>query len=177
MYSEVNDFQFRNWLPSFGYDHFIIGDCWQAPQRNESGFLEQNSTLYPDEFHDLPTLIRHVKRTSKPFYPVKIGITSDSGKKTCYGGPGSLGYEQFDAELFASWGIDFLHYENCDGAEVPAKVKYTNMANALNSTGASIYFSVDNWGNEGITKWGPSIVQSWSTAKPMAIYPSQNNTW
>jgi len=84
----------------------------------------------------LSTFFRHVKKTSKPFTPIKLGITSDSGKKTCYGGPGSLGFEKFDAELFASWGVEYLHYANCDGAEVPAKIKYTNMANALNSTGS-----------------------------------------
>lgn len=125
----------------------------------------------------MPTLFRHIKKTSQPFWPVKVGITSDSGRRTCYGGPGSLGFEDFDANLFASWGVDFLHYENCDGAEVPARIKYTTMAKALNATGTQIYFSVDNWGNENINQWGPEIVQSWTTAKPMAIYPSQNNTW
>jgi hypothetical protein len=27
--------------------------------------------------------------------------------------PGSLGYEQIDAETFAEWGVDYLKYDNC----------------------------------------------------------------
>lgn len=33
-------------------------------------------------------------------------MNSDAGLKTCAGYPGSLGYEEIDAETFAAWGID-----------------------------------------------------------------------
>ena len=36
---------------------------------------------------------------------------------SCYlftaGRPGSLGYEAFDANTYASWGVDYLKYDNC----------------------------------------------------------------
>jgi alpha-galactosidase len=44
---------------------------------------------------------------------LKLGIYSDSGSKTCAGRPGSYGYEEIDAKTWASWGIDYLKYDNC----------------------------------------------------------------
>ena len=38
---------------------------------------------------------------------------SDAGKYTCGGYAGSLGYETVDANTFASWGVDYLKYDNC----------------------------------------------------------------
>jgi alpha-galactosidase len=38
---------------------------------------------------------------------------SDAGKYTCEGYAGSLGYETIDANTFASWGVDYLKYDNC----------------------------------------------------------------
>lgn len=38
---------------------------------------------------------------------------SDAGKYTCGGYAGSLGYEITDANTFASWGVDYLKYDNC----------------------------------------------------------------
>lgn len=31
----------------------------------------------------------------------------------CAGRPGSLGYEKIDAQTYASWGVDYLKYDNC----------------------------------------------------------------
>ncbi|KAK3010804.1 hypothetical protein RJ639_012743 [Escallonia herrerae] len=46
---------------------------------------------------------------------LKLGIYSDAGyftgSKTM---PGSLGHEENDAKTFASWGIDYLKYDNCN---------------------------------------------------------------
>ncbi|ELU40163.1 alpha-galactosidase precursor [Rhizoctonia solani AG-1 IA] len=41
-------------------------------------------------------------------------IDSDAGTLTCAGFPGSLGYENIDAQTFAEWGIDYLKYDNCN---------------------------------------------------------------
>jgi len=43
-----------------------------------------------------------------------IGIYSTAGTLTCGGYPASLGYEDVDAADFASWGIDYLKYDNCN---------------------------------------------------------------
>jgi len=38
--------------------------------------------------------------------------TLPTGTKTCQKRPGSLGYEDIDAEAHASWGVDYLKYGN-----------------------------------------------------------------
>jgi hypothetical protein len=38
---------------------------------------------------------------------------SSAGVFTCGRYPGSLGNEQKDADVFASWGVDYLKYDNC----------------------------------------------------------------
>jgi len=43
---------------------------------------------------------------------MKFGMYSSAGIFTCGRYPGSLGYEQKDADLFASWGVDYLKYDN-----------------------------------------------------------------
>jgi hypothetical protein len=50
-----------------------------------------------------PKLTAH---TLPPILGVNFGIYSDEGTKTCGGYPGSKGYEQVDADTFASWGVD-----------------------------------------------------------------------
>ena len=44
---------------------------------------------------------------------LKFGIYSDAGYKTCGGMAASLGYEQQDMDLFHSFEIDYLKYDNC----------------------------------------------------------------
>jgi alpha-galactosidase len=49
-----------------------------------------------------------------------LGIYSSAGTHTCQGLPGSLGYEMMDAADYASWGIDYLKYDNCYNEGVAA---------------------------------------------------------
>jgi len=44
---------------------------------------------------------------------LKLGLYSDRGTKTCSGRPGSYSYEAKDAQAYASWGVDYLKYDNC----------------------------------------------------------------
>ena len=44
---------------------------------------------------------------------LKFGIYSSAGTHTCEGRAGSLGNEQIDADTWASWGVDYLKYDNC----------------------------------------------------------------
>jgi len=51
---------------------------------------------------------------------LKFGVYSDAGLQTCDGRPGSLGYETNDANSYASWGVDYLKYDNCnDNGTIP----------------------------------------------------------
>jgi alpha-galactosidase len=44
---------------------------------------------------------------------LKLGIYSSPGPKTCARFEGSVGHEDQDAQLYASWGIDYLKYDLC----------------------------------------------------------------
>ena len=80
---------------------------------------------------------------------LKFGIYSSAGTNTCEGRAGSLGNEDIDAETWASWGVDYLKYDNCFNQNVPAIVRYPAMRDALNKTGRPIFYSICNWGMEG----------------------------
>ena len=76
------------------------------------------------------------------------GVYSSAGNYTCQGRAGSLYHEDIDAADFASWGVDYLKYDNCYNENVPATVRYPKMRDALNKTGRPIFYSICNWGNE-----------------------------
>ena len=48
---------------------------------------------------------------------LKLGLYGSAGTKTCAGYPAELGHESLDAATFATWGVDYLKYDNCN---VPA---------------------------------------------------------
>ena len=58
---------------------------------------------------------------------LKFGIYSSAGTKTCEGLAGSLNYEDIDAKDFASWGVDYLKYDNCFNEDVKAIIRYPAM--------------------------------------------------
>jgi len=55
---------------------------------------------------------------------LKFGLYSDAGTETCAGRPGSLGYEEIDAQTYAKWGVDYLKYDNCHNMGLPVKDRY-----------------------------------------------------
>jgi alpha-galactosidase len=96
---------------------------------------------------------------------------------TCQGLPGSLGFEEQDAKSFSEWGVDYLKYDNCNNMGVPAFERYHKMAIALRMTGSNIFYSICNWGNEQVTKWGKNIAHSWRTTQDIEIYHTSQNQW
>ena len=44
---------------------------------------------------------------------LKYGLYSSAGTMTCQKRAGSLGYETVDANDWASYGIDYIKYDNC----------------------------------------------------------------
>lgn len=44
---------------------------------------------------------------------LKFGIYEDYGTQTCAGLPGILGHMKQDADLFASWGVDYVKLDGC----------------------------------------------------------------
>jgi alpha-galactosidase len=148
-------------LQAAGYQYVNIDDCWMSSSRAASGNLTANSAKFPDGIAAVASYVHSLG--------LKLGIYEDAGTATCAGYPGSYGHEQQDANLFASWGVDYLKYDWCNipfssfpgqSHEQVAQTLYTRMSNALAATGRPIVFSMCNG-------WDSSV-QPWTWAGPVA---------
>ncbi|URE30796.1 alpha-galactosidase [Musa troglodytarum] len=98
-------------LAKLGYRYVNIDDCWAEHDRDSKGYLVPRKSTFPSGIKALADYV-HGKG-------LKLGIYSDAGSRTCSQTmPGSLGHEQKDAETFASWGIDYLKYDNCNNGDL-----------------------------------------------------------
>jgi alpha-galactosidase len=93
---------------------------------------------------------------------LKFGLYLDRGTATCGGYPGSYGYEVQDATLLASWGVDYIKYDNC--SDVGKLIEdFTKMHDALQATGRPIVFSMCTWGFPGTYFSELDLVHLWRT--------------
>ena len=70
---------------------------------------------------------------------LRVGRYSSAGTHTCQRYPASLGRERRHAEQFASWGIDYLKYDNCgDHRGRDALDRYAAMGRALDAVDRDI---------------------------------------
>eukprot|EP00262_Sarcandra_glabra_P007140 TRINITY_DN19741_c0_g3_i1.p1 TRINITY_DN19741_c0_g3~~TRINITY_DN19741_c0_g3_i1.p1 ORF type:complete len:262 (+),score=37.13 TRINITY_DN19741_c0_g3_i1:164-949(+) len=82
--------------------------------------------------------------------------------------PGSFGHEEHDANTFASWGIDYLKYDNCNNGGSKPTVRYPVMTRALMKTGRPIFFSLCEWGDLHPALWGDKVGNSWRTTNDIS---------
>jgi alpha-galactosidase len=152
-------------LDRLGYEYVNIDDCWMLKDRDAHGHMVADPVTFPSGMRALGDYI-HSKG-------LKFGVYSSAGTNTCEGRAGSLNHEEVDAADWASYGVDYLKYDNCFNENVPATTRYPAMRDALNKTGRPIFYSICNWGNEGTVEWGPATGNSWRTTQDIkAIWPS-----
>ncbi|KAI8995307.1 alpha-galactosidase [Trametes punicea] len=148
-----------NNLTSYGYEYVIVDDCWQAPARDPStGAPVADPDKFPNGIKDVADKVHSMG--------LKFGIYSSAGTYTCGGRFGSLDHEEIDAQTYASWGVDYLKYDNCynEGRAGTPKIsydRYANMTRALNATGRPILYSMCNWGEDGPWNFAVDIANSW----------------
>ncbi|KOV10998.1 alpha-galactosidase [Streptomyces sp. XY431] len=144
-------------LKAAGYQYVNLDDCWALPQRDASGNLVADPVRFP---HGIKALADYVHGKG-----LKFGIYSSAGDHTCdvKGFPGGLGHEQQDADLWASWGVDYLKYDNCNNKGIDARTRYKAMGDALKKTGRSILYSICEWGSTGPWNWAQPVGNSWRT--------------
>jgi alpha-galactosidase len=137
-----------------------IDDTWEG-KRDAQGVLHTN-----EKFPDMKALADYVHSKG-----LKLGIYSSPGDQTCAHFEGSLGHEQQDADLYASWGIDYLKYDLCGFrkkmlAEAPNDIARQNkmmrdayelMHQAIVKTGRPMVYSLCQYGFDGVWEWGPSV--------------------
>jgi alpha-galactosidase len=144
-----------------GYIYINIDDTWEG-DRDADGVLHTNT-----KFPDMKALADYVHSKG-----LKIGIYSGPGSKTCAGYTASLDHEAQDAQLYASWGIDYLKYDLCsfrrdqmmaqapnDKAEQMRMMiaAYDKMGKALKAAGRPIVYSLCQYGWDAPWEWAPAL--------------------
>ncbi|MEU8471192.1 alpha-galactosidase [Streptomyces sp. NPDC029006] len=144
-----------NGMQAAGYTYVNIDDCWMTHSRDSGGHLVPDPAKSPSGIKGTADYVHSLG--------LKLGIYEDAGTATCAGYPGSLGHETTDARTFASWGVDYLKYDNCNNTGAPARTRYTAMRDALAATGRPILYSLCNWGEDDVWTWGADVGNSWRT--------------
>ncbi|HXR08627.1 MAG TPA: NPCBM/NEW2 domain-containing protein [Candidatus Acidoferrum sp.] len=146
------DVMASNGMRAAGYQFINMDDCWQV-SRDDNGVIVADPVRFPDGIAALADYV-HSKG-------LKLGVYSDHGLNTCGGRPGGYGFEYLDALTYASWGVDYLKYDNCNlpSGDVAA-ADYARMADALMSSGRPITFSICAW---SFVSWMPGCGNLWRT--------------
>ncbi len=168
---ETVDAMVSSGLKDCGYEYVVIDDCWSLKSgRDGNGELVPDPERFPN---GIKALADHVHGKG-----LKIGIYSDAADKTCGSYPGSFGFEEQDAKLWASWGIDFLKYDYCNAPEDQASAieRYTRMGDALRNSGREFLFSLCEWGGRAPHVWGRKAGgHMWRVSGD--VYDSWINLW
>lgn len=124
-------------MKDVGYQYVNLDDCWMDG-RDSSGKLKPSASKFPSGIAALADYV-HGKG-------LKLGIYSTPNTKTCAGlyggyagGVGSVTHETTDAQTWASWGVDYLKYDKCQG-QLSA---FATMRDALKATGRPIVYSIN----------------------------------
>jgi alpha-galactosidase len=133
-----------------GYIYVNIDDTWEGV-RDAKGNLGANH-----KFPDMKALAGYVHSKG-----LKLGIYSSPGPRTCGSYPASYGHEAQDANLWASWGIDYVKYDWCSAGAIykndALQPVYQKMGDALAATGRPIVYSLCEYGMGDVEKWGPEV--------------------
>ncbi|HZC51364.1 MAG TPA: alpha-galactosidase, partial [Mycobacterium sp.] len=146
-----------------GYQYVNLDDCWLSHNRDANGNLQADPVKFP---HGIKAVADYVHARG-----LKLGIYEDVGTATCAGYPGSYGHVEQDADIFASWGIDFVKVDWCNvpfgdfpglSQQDVAKKLYTAYSQALKATGRPMLFSICEW-NPALQPWtwAPAISNMW----------------
>jgi len=142
-------------LARMGYTYVNIDDCWQIGRDDNTGRVLEDKDRFPSGMRTLADYVHSVG--------LKFGLYSDAGTMTCERRPGSLGYEDIDAQTYAEWGVDYLKYDNCYNTGVPGIDRYSRMRDAIEKTGRSMVYSICSWGEENVATWAAEVGNSWRT--------------
>lgn len=137
-----------------GYEYVVIDDCWQV-DRDREGRIIPDPERFP---FGMKSLADYVHERG-----LKFGVYTDVGPKTCEGRPGSLGYEDRDAQTYAEWGVDYVKVDWCHADSLDAPTHYTRFRDAFRATGRPMVLSICEWGRNRPWEWAQGIGQLWRT--------------
>ncbi len=165
---EIADVMVSSGMRDAGYIYLNLDDNWMAKKRDGNGNLTHDPDRFPSRMKALGAYI-HSKG-------LKFGVYGDRGLRTCHhynnsnqfpgSESGSYMKEERDAKTFASWGVDYLKYDNCEPASGSNQQKdYERMRDALLNSGRDIVFSICAWGYQD---WMPKTGNLWRTTGDIA---------
>jgi alpha-galactosidase len=163
MVKDIADLFVSQGLKAAGYTYINLDDCWALPQRDAQGDLVPDPVRFPDGIKAVADYV-HAEG-------LKFGLYSSAGTKgsdAANGVPGALGHERQDAALWASWGVDYVKYDNCNNDGSPTQTRYQTMGEALAATGRPILYSICEWGSTQPWTWAPALGNSWRTTGDIA---------
>lgn len=160
-------------LAAKGYQYVTIDDCWMQRTRDADGNLQVNKDKFPDGMAYVADQIHKLG--------LKFGIYEDAGTHTCGGYAGSEGHYTADANLFASWGVDYVKLDGCyvsPGTAENYKRLYTAWSKAMLATGRPMVFSVSapayfqysgdtTW--HSVIKWSSQVGNLWREGADIAL--------
>jgi alpha-galactosidase len=139
-----------------GYRYINIDDGWSGP-RLADGTLPGAAGRFPD----MKALGDYIHGKG-----LKYGIYASPGDYTCNHAKflGSAGHEQQDASTWASWGVDYLKYDNCKGG---TPERWRLMRKCLDNTGRDIVYSTNSFrdpsGNAQLWRTTVDIQNRWAS--------------
>lgn len=180
--AEQADYMISSGLAARGWNTIVVDDTWQS-RREPDGTLGSNR-----RFGSIKSLAAYVHSKG-----LKFGLLSAATPLTPSGYAGSDGFEERDATLYASWGVDLVKYDW--GAESGRKsgtsreqvvAAYKRMRDALDKTDRDIALHVVNYGfggggaeigtQSGAQIWttSDSLIDSWASLE-RATFQQPNN--
>jgi alpha-galactosidase len=145
-------------MKAAGYEYVVIDGGWE-------GYHDAHGVFHPDilKFPNMKALCDTIHHLG-----LKVGIHDSPGPVTCAGREASFGHELQDARTFARWGIDFIKYDWCSGSLVykPDAMQevYRKFHQDLLSTGRPILYSISQYGEQDVWKWGAAVgANMWRT--------------
>jgi alpha-galactosidase len=174
-------------LINHGWTYINVDDYWQNHRNSKDPtlrgpFRDTNGVIVPNSrFPDMKGMADYMHNLG-----LKAGLYSSPGPWTCGGCAGSWQHEEQDAQTYAQWGFDYLKYDWCSYGSVAdgtvtnvmavrsngspnkqgdaAIYPYKIMGNFLREQNRDIVFSLCQYGNADVWKWGGSVNgNSWRT--------------
>lgn len=127
-------------LAAKGYNTVTIDDCWMQTNRDANGNLQVDGNRFPDGMKYVADTVHGLG--------LRFGIYEDAGTTTCGGYAGSWNHWQQDANLFASWGVDYVKLDGCNvpsvsgqSTEQTYRAAYQAMGAAMKNSGRDMVYS------------------------------------
>ena len=163
-----------------GWAYINVDDYWQNHRDSKDPTLQglfrnaQGEIVPNSRFPDMKGLADYIHHRG-----LKAGLYSSPGPWTCGGCTGSYEHELQDAEIYAKWGFDYLKYDWCSyGSVASGKITntlsvplwgetatndagaiypYKKMGDYLRQQNRDIVFSLCQYGEADVWKWGGSV--------------------